>query len=229
MATEAVVGALEVPVATGARMRLTGGPGPLAVVCLNGGRAGSVPGDWSPSLEWLVRRLAPAFPHVQFAEVRYRVKSWRQLEMCIDDGAAAIDAVVARGARQVALMGFSMGGAVSLACAGAAAVRTVIGLAPWIPEKLDVSGMRGRSLRVIHGSLDQALPGIPGVSATSSRRGADRVAALGVPVDYTLIPGGLHGIALRPFGRLVTLPRAGEWERLVSAAVERFAGQGGYS
>lgn len=221
---EAVVAAPEVPLATGARMRITGTPGPLAVVCLNGGRAGSVPGDWSPTLEWLVARLGPAFPTVAFAEVRYRIKSWRLLDMCVDDGAAAVEAVVARGATNIALLGFSMGGAVSLACAGAPQVQTVIGLAPWIPDQLDIDGMKGRSLHVIHGSLDQSLPGIPGVSAASSRKGADRIAATGVPVDYTLVPGGLHGVALRPFGRLVPLPRAGEWERLVGAAISRFAG-----
>ena len=139
---EAVVAAPEVPLATGARMRITGTPGPLTVVCLNGGRAGSVPGDWSPTLEWLVARLSPAFPTVAFAEVRYRIKSWRLLDMCVDDGKAAIEAVVARGATNIALLGFSMGGAVSLACAGAPQVQTVIGLAPWIPDQLDLDGMR---------------------------------------------------------------------------------------
>ena len=60
-----------VELATGAEMRLTGG-GRTAVVCVNGGQAAEVEGTWSASLEWLVGRLAPRFPELTFAEVRYR-------------------------------------------------------------------------------------------------------------------------------------------------------------
>ena len=56
---------------TGAEMRLTG-DGATAVVCVNGGQAGEVGGSWSASIEWLVRRLAPRFRQLVFAEVRYR-------------------------------------------------------------------------------------------------------------------------------------------------------------
>src|SRR5205085_2059744 len=74
---------------TGADLRLTG-DGTTAVVCVNGGQAQEVAGTWSASLEWLVQRLAPRFPQLAFAEVRYRVKSWRRLDACIEDARAAI-------------------------------------------------------------------------------------------------------------------------------------------
>jgi len=195
---------------TGAEMRTTGHPGARPVVMVNGGRAGDVEGDWSASLEWLVGRLAPARPDLAFHEVRYRVKSWNRLRMCIEDCLAAIDAVADAG--PVTLVGFSMGGAVSIASAGHLAVRDVIGLAPWIPAQLDVDGLRGRRVTIVHGSLDAALPGVPGVRSSSSRRGADRIERAGVPVDYHLITGAVHPIALHaPWGRPVGAPRARTW------------------
>ena len=97
--------------ATGARIRMTGRGDGLVALCLNGGTGRELPGTWSASVELLVRRCAPELPDVGWAEVRYRVRSWRQLEMCIDDGHAALEAVAAAGAREVVLVGYSMGGA----------------------------------------------------------------------------------------------------------------------
>ncbi len=57
----------------------------------------------------------------------------------------------------------------------------MLGLAPWIPDRLDVSPLRGKRLDVLHGSLDRWLPGVPGVSPALSRRGFERAQALGVP------------------------------------------------
>ena len=206
--------------ATGAELRLTGSVGERAVVCVNGGQQREVEGTWSASVEWLVRQLAPRLPELAFAEVRYRVKSWRRLESCVEDARAAIYEV---GARRVALLGFSMGGAVSIAVAAEPKVEEVVGLAPWIPDELDVSTVRGKRLSVIHGSLDCWLPGIPGVSPSHSRKGFDRARERGADGSYTLVPGGVHGIALRsPWGKLVTLPKARRWAELVEAELRRF-------
>jgi dienelactone hydrolase len=203
----------------GAEMRLTG-DGPLAVVCVNGGQAREVPGTWSATLEWLVRRLAPSFPGLRFAEVRYRVKSWKRLDLCIEDARAAIEAV---SAERTLLLGFSMGGAVSIAAARQDGVVDVVGLAPWIPDRLDVSPLHGKRLVVLHGALDRWLPGVPGVSPTSSRLGFARAVAAGADGTYTVIPGGVHGVAVRSGGRLLPLPRAGRWAELVGDELRRFA------
>jgi len=209
-----------VRLATGAELRVTGSVGERAVVCVNGGQKREVEGTWSASVEWLVRQLAPRLPELAFAEVRYRVKSWRRLESCVEDARAAIYEV---GARRVALLGFSMGGAVSIAVAAEPKVEEVVGLAPWIPDELDVSTVRGKRLSVIHGSLDRWLPGIPGVSPSHSRKGFDRARERGADGSYTLVPGGVHGIALRsPWGKLVTLPKARRWAELVEAELRRF-------
>jgi dienelactone hydrolase len=207
--------------ATGAEMRVTGSIGECAVVCVNGGQSREVDGTWSASIEWLVDRLAQRLPEVAFAEVRYRVKSWRRLESCVEDARSAVYEVRAP---RVALLGFSMGGAVSIAIANEPMVEEVVGLAPWIPDQLDVTTLRGKRLAVLHGALDRWLPGIPGVSASHSRKGYDRARERGAEGRYVLIPGALHGIALRaPWGGLVTLPKADRWADLVEEELRRFA------
>ena len=209
--------------ATGAEMRVSG-DGEVAVVCVNGGRAAPVPGTWSGSLEWLVRRLVPRLPELRFAELRYRVKWWHRFDDCEADLRAAIRAL---GSRRTVLLGFSMGGAVAIRCADDASVEDVVGLAPWIPDELDVEPLRGKRLRVIHGSLDRAFPGVPGVAPSSSRRGFQRALAVGATGDYTVIRGAAHAIALRsPNGTPVPMPRAGAWLGLTEAAL-RSAVNGG--
>jgi hypothetical protein len=99
----------------------------------------------------------------------------------------------------------------------------VLGLAPWIPERLSLDGLRGKRLDVLHGSWDRYLPGIPGVSAASSRRGFERGQALGIEGTYTLIPRGLHGAAVRRrSGKIQRLPRAGAWVAGVEPHLARF-------
>ena len=204
---------------TGAELRVTGPTDHLAVVCVNGGQASEVEGTWSASLEWLVGRLAPQFPGLGFAEVRYRIKSWKRLDWCVADARAA---VVEVGAPRVLLLGFSMGGAVAVQAAVEPTVDTVVGLAPWLPDRLSLEPLRGHRFAVIHGRLDRWLPGIPGVSPASSRRGFERARSLGVEGDYTVIPGALHGIAFRAGARALPLPGATSWARHVAAELARF-------
>lgn len=206
---------------TGAELRVTGPADRYAVVCVNGGQAREVVGTWSASIEWLVSRLSTRLPEMAFAEVRYRVKSWKRLDWCFEDARAAVREVRAP---RTMLLGFSMGGAVSIGIADEPGVEGVLGLAPWIPAELDVSRLHGKRLTVFHGALDRWLPGIPGVSAGHSRRGFERAHARGADGRYVLIRGGVHGIAIRsPWGRLVALPRAQRWAELVEEELRRSA------
>jgi pimeloyl-ACP methyl ester carboxylesterase len=203
---------------SGAELRVRGPGDGAAVICVNGGQASPVEGTWSASLEWLVGRLASQFPQLRFAEVKYRIKSWNRFELCVEDARAAIAHV---DAERTLLLGFSMGGAVAISVADDPRVESVLGLAPWLPDRLSLEPLRGRRLDVLHGSLDRALPGIPGVSPAGSRHGFERAQALGVPGTYTLIRGAGHAIELRA-GRPVPLPRAGAWARLAAARLDAF-------
>lgn len=205
---------------TGAEVRFSGGGGRLGVVCVNGGQSGEVPGTWSASIEWLVRRLAPLLPEVAFTELRYRVKSWKRLELCVEDAVAALEATETE---RTLLMGFSMGGAVAVRAAAHPKVVGVLGLAPWLPDQLDLATLRGRRLDVLHGALDGWLPGIPGVSPSLSRRGFERAQALAVDGSYTIIPGAVHAVALRsPWNALLPLPRAARWAELAGERIASY-------
>ena len=206
---------------TGAELRVRGSRERGAIVCVNGGQAREVAGTWSASLEWLVKQLAPRLPELAFAEVRYRIKSWKRLDSCIEDARVAIAEVASP---RTLLLGFSMGGAVAISTADEPSVEGVVGLAPWIPDPLDVTPIADKSLVVLHGALDRWLPAIPGVSPILSRKGFERARALGAKGRYVLIPGAVHGLALRaPWGGLVPLPRAGRWSDLVEEELRRFA------
>jgi dienelactone hydrolase len=208
---------------TGADARLRNEGNRLAVVLVDGGTAREVPGTWSATSELLARELAGRRPDVGVVEVRYRVKTWNALPSCVADAAAALDLVTAGGAVSALLVGFSMGGAVSISVADHASVAGVLGLAPWIPERLPLDAIRGKRFDVVHGAWDRALPGIPGVSPRSSREGFERVLAAGAHGTYTLIARGLHGCAVRrPSGRLLPLPRWRAWVHHTARAVDRF-------
>jgi pimeloyl-ACP methyl ester carboxylesterase len=211
------------PLATGAEARWTGTPGPRAVVCVNGGTAAEVAGTWSASVEWLVRRLSRRLPALAFLEVRYRIKSWRRLELCVEDAAAAIESARSSGAEELALLGFSMGGAVAVRNAAAAGVALVAGVNPWLPPQLELDTLVGRRLAIVHGALDAPVPLIPGVKPSMSFAAAERAEALGVPVARTVIPFAFHAIALRRRdGGMLALPGARGYAEFVGGELERF-------
>ena len=208
---------------TGAEARWTGTPGRRAVVCVNGGTAAEVPGTWSASIEWLVRRLSQRFPELGFLEVRYRIKSWRRLELCVEDAAAAIGTAKESGAEELALLGFSMGGAVAVRNAAAAGVELVAGVNPWLPPQLELGTLQGRRLAIAHGALDAPLPLIPGVKPSMSQAAAERARALGVEVEREVVPFGFHAVALRRRdGGLLALPGAERYADVVGDQLERF-------
>lgn len=209
--------------ASGAEARWTGTPGLQAVVCVNGGTAAEVAGTWSASLEWLVERLAGRFPGLGFLEVRYRVKSWRRLDLCVEDGGAAITAAREAGAQELALLAFSMGGAVAVRNAARHGIRVVVGVNPWLPPALELEPLVGRRLAIVHGALDAPLPGIPGVKPSMSKSAYERALALGVDAERRVVSGGLHAVALRRRGGgLVPLPGARRYGELVGDELERF-------
>ncbi|MFN8222052.1 MAG: alpha/beta fold hydrolase [Gaiellales bacterium] len=211
-----------VPLTTGADLRRRNEGGRRVALLVNGGTAKLVPGTWSSTSELLARRLAPRHPDWELAELRYRVKSWKAFAACVADARAALELLASEAPRPVVLVGFSMGGAVSIATADHPTVVAVLGLAPWIPDQLEVDPLAGKRFDVIHGAWDRWLPGVPGVSPASSRRGFERIRAAGIDGSYTVLPRAMHGAALRrPSGGLQPLPRASRWVDEVSAVLAR--------
>ena len=140
--------------------------------------------------------------------------------MCADIALASVEAFASE---RTLLLGYSMGGAVSVMAAGHPSVVGVLGLAPWLPDRLSFRPLHGKRLVVVHGALDRNLPGIPGVTPASSRRGFDRARAAGVEGTYTLVAGASHAIALRaPWGSVVPASRARRWVSLVADELARF-------
>ena len=180
-----------------------------------------LPGTWSATSELLAPSSRRASRGSAFVEVRYRLKSWKALDSCMEDARAALDLVAER---RVAAVGFSMGGAVSIGDRVARRPSTgVLGLAPWIPERLSLDGLARKRLDVLQGSWIASCPGSPGVSAASSKRGFERAHALGVEGTYKLIRRGLHGCAVpAPSGRIQRLPRCGRVGRGRRAHLARF-------
>jgi dienelactone hydrolase len=223
MAEMSRTGIQEVALPGAAALRVRGGSdgGAAPSLLLLGGsthRDGA--GTWSATSEWLARRIAREHPDWSVAEVRHRAGSRPRLAAAVEDGHAAICALAAMGRPPGALVGFSLGGRVAVALAGAESVRSVVGLAAWLPDGVDLRPLVGRRLHLAHGTLDRTLPGVPGISPRISEAAAARAEALGVPTELTMIAGGVHGVAARGrFTGLLPLPRAGRWARMVMDAV----------
>ncbi len=136
-------------------------------------------------------RLAPQFPGLVFAEVRYRVKSWRRLDLCRGCEGRRARARRADGPVLSRLLDGRRGRDLGSRRAAVERRARARALDPRPARRSRRS--RGKRLDVLHGSLDRWLPGIPGVSPASSRRGFERARAFGVAGRYTLIPGACTG------------------------------------
>ena len=165
-------------------------------------------------MDWLAPRLSAR--GYRAAQVRYPSRSWREMPSAIQATQEALELLPP----PRALIGFSMGGAVAAAAAPSSTTKLVIGLAPWIPEQIDLRGLIGCRLRVLHGSFDRPLPGVPGVSPHHSRGVVARARELGIDATYQTVGGAVHLIAFRLGGRLLPAPRADRWRQLIVRTLE---------
>lgn len=215
-----------VDLAGGGELRASGPGHATEVVLLVGGGTGvDRPGRWSTSMTWLAPRVRRAVgDDVRIGQVRYLTSSWNRLDAGITDVRDAIEHELARPEppTRIVLVALSMGGATCLAALRELDAPQLVGLvamAPWFPKELAVHGLRDRRLLVVHGSLDNALPMVPGTSLELSRLAVERAAAIGADAEWRGVRGGLHGLAVRWRGRIWTLPRAGAFERHIVGEV----------
>ena len=187
---------------------------------VNGGTAKAVPGTWSATSELLATELAPRFPELAFAEVRYRLKSWHALDSCMEDARAALERPRAPIAPRRLLDGRCRLDRRRSAAGGRRGAR---------PRALDPRPAPARrpSREAARRAPRRVGPLAPRHSRASARRARGRASsarvALGVEGSYRLIPRGLHGAAVRRrSGALVRLPRAEAWVDGVGERLERF-------
>src|SRR3954453_4781451 len=88
--------------------------------------------------------------------VRYRYRGWNGEEMSpVPDARWALQEVRRRhGDVPVVLVGHSMGGRTAMRVADDPSVRAVVALAPWLPDGEPVEHLAGRSVLIVHGTLD---------------------------------------------------------------------------
>ena len=195
-------------------------PGAPAAGRLRQRRAGhEVPGTWSATLEWLVRRSRRA-PAASGSSRCATGSSPGARSTSASRTAAGRDRGPA--AERVRCSSASRWAGRSRSRPPATARRAACsGSRRGSPTGSTSRRCAGKRLDVLHGSLDRWLPGVPGVSPALSRRGFERARALGRAGAATpLIRGGVHGLALRsPGGR----PRAAAARRALGAARRRSA------
>ena len=196
-----------VRLATGAEMRLTG-DGATAVVCVNGGQARRGGGNLE-RVARVARAAARAALPGSSRSPRCATGSSRGSgsSACVEDARAAVDAV---GAERTLLLGFSMGGAVAIAAADEPSVERRARARAVDPRPARARAAARQAARRAARLARPLAAGHPGrVAGALAARASSARARSASTGSYALIPGALHGIALRaPAGRPVPLPRA---------------------
>ena len=167
---------------------------------LHGGRArstGRVP-PWSPPAVRMIpfaRALVRAggADGLVVARLRYRVRGWNGSDMSpVGDARWALDQLTTRFPNvPIGLVGHSMGGRAAMYVAGHDAVRSVVGLAPWIEPYDRADSLAGRRLLIAHGDHDRMTD--PGAAAAF----AERARPLAEHVTYVTVLDERHAMLRR--------------------------------
>lgn len=138
-------------------------------------------------------RRAGAEHGLAVARMRYRVRGWNGADRSpVPDVEGVLDRLVARFPDvPIALVGHSMGGRAAVYTAGHAAVRTVVGLAPWIEPGDPMNQLLGRRLFVAHGRADRMTDPRESASFTAA------AAAVAVSSSYVAIDDDKHAMLRR--------------------------------
>jgi dienelactone hydrolase len=85
-----------------------------------------------------------------------------------------------------------MGGRAAMRAAGAPNVRSVVGLAPWLPPGEPTEQLRGKRVLIVHGSADRMTS--PAGSAAFARS----LATVAEQISYVSVAGEKHAMLRRP-------------------------------
>lgn len=175
-------------------------PSPLGVaLVLHGGRETSTRPVRATNLA--VLRMVP-FAHriaaagkglLVVARLRYAVRGWNgDLRSPVADAEWALDQLASRyPGLPIGLVGHSMGGRTALRVGGHAAVRSVAGLAPWLPKDEPIEQLAGRQVLLVHGNRDRMT------SARGSAAVASRLQAAGIAASFVEVTDETHAMLRR--------------------------------
>lgn len=141
-------------------------------------------------------RGAGAEQGLAVVRLRYRLRGWNGADRAsVYDAQRALDQLAGRFPNiPVALVGHSMGARTALYVAGHHAVRTVVGLAPWIEADdaaATLDGLAGRRVLIVHGERDRMTD--PRASAGYARAAAKSAAS----VTYVEVAASRHAMLER--------------------------------
>ena len=139
------------------------------------------------------------------ARMRYRLRGWNGGDQSpVTDVDGVLGRLVDRfPGLPIALVGHSMGGRAAIYVAGHDAVRSVVGLAPWLEPGDPMNQLLGRRLLVAHGRADRMTD--PGESASFTAAAA----AVASSATYVAVDGDKHAM----------LRRASLWHELATGFV----------
>jgi len=138
------------------------------------------------------RRLA-ADGRLAVLRLRFGVRGWNGTTMSpVADASWALAQLAERyPGRPIGLVGHSMGGRTALRAAGHRQVRSVVGLAPWLPAGEPIGQLAGRRVLLAHGDQDRMT------SAAATGRFAEQLRAAGVTASFVTVRGDGHAMLRR--------------------------------
>lgn len=143
----------------------------------------------------IARRIATAGTgQLVVARVLNRLRGWNGEQMSpVHDARAGVELLRARFGADlpICLVGHSMGGRTAMRMADEAGVRSVVGLAPWLPPGEPTAQLRGKRVLIVHGRADRMT------SAAGSAAFARSIARQGATVTYVDVPGEGHSMLRR--------------------------------
>lgn len=139
------------------------------------------------------------------ARLRYRVRGWNgHAQSPVADVRWGLAQLTERyPSVPIALVGHSMGGRAAIYSAAAPAVRSVVGLAPWIEADDPVEAVTGRDVLVVHGDRDRIT------SPKNSAHWTQRARTVAGSASYVSVSGERHAM----------LHRAGLWHSMATTYV----------